>query len=185
MQKQEQRTPARPGLSSDELASIIKEAARRQGEDLKRDDTKPVSTIDDAYAVARELGIPDEYVTEAAGDLQARRFTELQVRQIGRKRLTQLVTMLGLGIGVVALVWMLGIGWLTFLGVAGLAGLVIMVALIRWLSVAIGDPGLKQIGSAPVPGRCRVCGREAVAPESTFCDEHRYKSPAELKGSGE
>ena len=173
------------GLSSDELASIIKEAARRQGEDLKRSDTA-VSTMDDAYALARELGIPEEYITEAAGDLDARRLTTIRVKQIRKKRLLQLAAMIGIGVGAIGVAWLLNLGgFMTWLGVIGFAGLFVLVALIRWLAVSMRDPNLQQIGPAPVPGICRVCGRSAATPESTFCEEHRYRSPAELKGSRE
>jgi hypothetical protein len=184
MQKQDQRRLQRD-LSSDELASVIKEAARQQGEDLKREQARSVTTMDDAYALARELGIPEEYVTEAAGNLESRRFMETQLGRLRGRRLVQFLGWLGIGVGVVVAVSLLNLGWLAFLLAAGVAGLIVLIALVRWLSVALGGADLKQIGPAPVPGRCRVCGRPAVTPESTFCDDHRYRSPAELKASRE
>ena len=33
----------------------------------------------------------------------------------------------------------------------------------------------KASGPPPVPGTCRVCFRPAYTPQSTFCEEHRYK----------
>ena len=33
----------------------------------------------------------------------------------------------------------------------------------------------KAAGTPPVPGTCRVCFRPAHTPQSTFCEEHRYK----------
>lgn len=185
MQKQDQQRRIQRDLSADELAAVIKEAARRQGDDLKREGTTSVTTMDDAYALARELGIPEEYVTEAAGDLESRRFMESQIGRLRGRRLVQFVVWLGIGIGVVAAASLLNLGWLAFLLAAGVAGLIVLVALVRWLSVAMGGADLKQIGPAPVPGRCRVCGRPAVTPESTFCEDHRYRSPAELKSSRE
>jgi hypothetical protein len=186
MQKLEQQRRLQRDLTSDELTSIIEEAAHKQGEDLKKEQAKSVTTMDDAYALARELGIPEEYVTEAAGELDARRYTELRIGQIRGKRMVQFLAALGIGAAAVAIVWLLKLGtWLTLLAAAGVAGLIVLIALVRWLVVAMGDTDLKQIGPAPVPGRCRVCGRTAVSPESTFCEEHRYKSPAELKASRE
>ncbi len=187
MQKQEQqRRRLERDLSSDELTEVIKEAARRQGEDLKRDDGKPVSTMDDAYSLARELGIPEEYVTEAAGDLEVKKYAGIRIRDIRRKRLVQLAAMIGIGVGAVGIALLMNLGgFLTWLGVLGIAGLIVLVALVRWLGVALGDPNLKQIGPAPVAGICRVCGRSAVTAESTFCDDHRYRSPAEQKASRE
>jgi len=186
MQKQDQQRRIQRQLSSDELTAVIQEAAKKQGEDLKREQAQSVTTMDDAYALARELGIPEEYVTEAAGDLDVRRFGELQVGQLRGRRMVQFLVAAGVGLAVVAAIWVLKVGgWLTFLAAAGIAGLIALIALVRWLAVAIGDPNLKQIGPAPVPGRCRVCGREAVTAESTFCEDHRYKSPAELRQSGE
>lgn len=184
-QQQQQRRIQRD-LSSDELAAVIKEAAKKQGEELKREQATSVTTMDDAYSLARELGIPEEYVTEAAGDLDARRYTDLRVGQLRGRRMIQFLAAAGIGAVVVGAIWVLGLGgWLTFLMAAGLAGLIALIALVRWLAVAVGDVNLKQIGPAPVPGRCRVCGQAAVTPESTFCEEHRYKSPAELKASRE
>jgi len=186
MQKQEQQRRVQRQLSSEELTAVIEQAAKKQGEDLKREKTQSVTTMDDAYALARELGIPEEYVTEAAGDLDARRFGELQLGRLRGRRMVQFLMVAGVGVAVVAAIWVLNLGgWLTFLAAAGIAGLIALVALVRWLSVAMGDPNLKQIGPAPVPGRCRVCGRTAVTAESTFCEDHRYKSPAELRRSGE
>ena len=184
MQKQEQQRRVQRELSSDQLTSIIEEAARRQGEDLKKEQSTSVTTMDDAYALARELGIPEEYVTEAAGDLDAKRYAELRLGQIRGRRMVQFLVVLGLGAAVVAAVWLAG-SWLAVLAAAGLAGAIALIALARWLIVAMGDTDLKQIGPPPVPGRCRVCGRTAVTPESTFCDDHRYRSPAELKASRE
>jgi len=186
MQKQEQRRRLQRDLSSDELAEVIEKAARKQGEDLKQDDGKPVSTMDDAYALAQELGIPEEYVTEAAGDLEVRKYAGIRIRSIRRKRLVQLAAMIGIGVGAVGVAWLMNLGgFLTWLGILGIGGLIVLVALVRWLAVAIGDPNLKQIGPSPVAGICRVCGRTAVTAESTFCDDHRYRSPAELKASRE
>ncbi len=186
MQKQEQQRRIQRDLSGDELASIIKEAARKHGEELKKSDDKPVTTMDDAYTLARELGIPDEYVTEAAGELEAKRFTGIRVGQIRRRRLVQLAAMVGIGLGALGVAWLFNLGgFSTVLAILGVAGLLVLVALVRWLSVALGDPALKQIKQAPVPGICRVCGLQAVTAESTFCDDHRYRSPAEQKASRE
>jgi len=186
MQKQEQQRRLQRDLTNDELTSIIEEAARKQGEDLKKEQATSVTTMDDAYALARELGIPEEYVTEAAGDLDAKRYAEATLGRIRGKRLVQFLAVLGVGAGVLAIVWVLKLGsWMTLLTAAGIAGLIVLVALVRWIAVAMGDTDLKQIGPPPVQGRCRVCGRTAVTPESTFCEEHRYKSPAELKASRE
>lgn len=184
MQKQEQQRRIQRDLSSDELTEVITEAARKQGEDLKREQTSSVTTMEDAYALAREIGIPEEYVSEAAGSLEAKRYSSLMVSQIRGKRLVHFLAALGIGVAAIGVAWLLG-GWLTFLAAAGFAGLIVLVALVRWLAVAVGDTDLKQLGPPPVPGRCRVCGRTAVTPESTFCDEHRYRSPAEQKASRE
>jgi len=186
MQKQEQQRRLQRDLSGDELTSIIEEAAKRQGEALKREQSTSVTTMDDAYALARELGIPEELVTEAAGDLDAKRYTEARLGQIRGKRLRQFLAALGSGAGVLAIVWLMKLGgWATLLTAVGVVGVIVLIALVRWIIVAMGDTDLKQIGPPPVPGRCRVCGRTAVTPESTFCDDHRYRSPAEMKASRE
>jgi hypothetical protein len=73
-------------------------------------------------------------------------------------------------------------------GVAlGLVGLPALLAAPLGVLVAAGVFGVgfllemmrrnpaKAAGLAPVPGTCRVCFRPAHTPQSTFCDEHRYK----------
>jgi len=46
---------------------------------------------------------------------------------------------------------------------------------VGFLSEMMKRNPVKAAGPPPVAGTCRVCFRPAHTPQSTFCDEHRYK----------
>lgn len=168
-----QSKTSRP-LSSDELAEIIKEASRRQGDAITRENAAAgVATLEDAYALAQELGIPPEYVTEAASNLARSKASTDQLSATRKGRLktfltTALVSVVGFGAAA-----MLGAPIVGLMVIAVVLGGLTLATLLRWLSSTMGSPGTNEV--APVPGRCRVCMKPAFKPESTFCEEHRYK----------
>lgn len=162
--------PAPPSvaLSGDELTAVLQEASRLQGEALKQEaETPALKGTGDVFAIAEELGIPEEHVRAALATQRRKREAT--------------------GTGVAT--WLLAAGASGVVaGVAlGLVGLPALLAAPVGLVVAAGVFGIgllvelakrnpaKAAGPPPVAGTCRVCFRPAHTPQSTFCEEHRYK----------
>ena len=160
--------PPVPELSSDELTAVLQEASRLQGQALKQDSEVPSLTSEsNVFALAEELGIPEEHVRAALAGQQ-------------RKKLSA-------GGGTMKSLLIAGAGGVLAGIVLGLVGVPVLLALPLAVLVAAGvfavgflaemmkrNP-VKAAGPPPVPGTCRVCFRPAHTPQSTFCDEHRHK----------
>ena len=65
--------PPAPKLSGDELTAVLQEASRLQGEALKQEAEVPaLKSEDNVFAIAEELGIPEEHVRAALATQQAK-----------------------------------------------------------------------------------------------------------------
>lgn len=167
-----QATQSGTQLSSKELAEVVQEASRRHGEAIKNDDAgRDLASVDDAYAVAEELGIPVEHVRAALASRESRK---------AKSAVPGTVVFSIAGAVVTAGALML-VGLPLFVGVAGGIGAGMMIAIAGFIVGAMRRNPQKQEGPSPVPGTCRVCFRPAHAPESTFCEEHRYKGSGGAK----
>ena len=174
---QKQRRAAQRPLSSEEVSAIIREAGKREGKEHQAN-LEGALTVDDAYELARQLGIPEEHVTAAARDLEAGRIRGKHSAKVQKARRNQAL-IAGLVVLVIGGIWLGKLaGGLLFTFFLLLLTLIFVVLLGRWLFTAIGDGDLKS-EPPPVAGTCRVCFKPAHSPESTFCEEHRYKLPSE------
>lgn len=160
--------PPSVALSGDELTAVLQEASRLQGEALKQESEVPaLKSAGDVFAIAEELGIPEEHVRAALAAQRRKRQTT------GKGIATTLLAagaagvLAGVALGLVGLPVLLAapVGVVVAAGVFGIGLLVEMAK--RHPAKAAGPP--------PVAGTCRVCFRPAHTPQSTFCDEHRYK----------
>jgi hypothetical protein len=159
-------------LSSKELTEVLQEASRRHGEAIKNEETgRDLTSVDDAYAVAEELGIPVEHVRAALASQESRKAKSAIPGTI-------VVAVAGAAVTAGALIFL---SLSPFLAVAGGIGVGLVVTVAGFIVGAMKRNPQKQSGPAPVPGTCRICFRPAHTPESTFCEEHRYKSPREAK----
>jgi len=167
-----QSTQSGTQLSSKELAEVLQDASRRHGDAIKNDDAgRDLTTVDDAYAVAEELGIPVEHVRAALASRESRKAAASVPGTI----------VLAVGGAAVTAVALIVLGVPMLIGVTGglVAGMVIGAA--GFIAGAMRRNPQKLSGPAPVPGTCRVCFKPAHTPESTFCEEHRYKMSKEGK----
>lgn len=157
-------------LSGDELTAVLQEASRLQGEALKQESGVPSLKSDgNVFAIAEELGIPEQHVRAA---LAAQRQKKQSAG--GGTAISLLVAVAGgllggLGLGLAGVPASLAIP-LAALIAAGVFAVAFIAAMMR------RHPA-KASGPHPVPGTCRVCYRPAHTPQSTFCDEHRYRPP--------
>jgi hypothetical protein len=167
------QTPPRPAtapspeLSSDDITAVVQEASRLHGQEIKQHGAPSLTRVEDAFALAEELGIPEEHVRAALAQRKEQKsvaaggfFRPLLFGAAGGLGATVLLTLLGSPLLVSILLGALAAG-----GVFGIAALVDLMK---------RNPQ-KSDGPAPVPGTCRVCFRPAHTPQSTFCEEHRYK----------
>jgi hypothetical protein len=167
-----QATQGGTQLSSKELAEVLQDASRRHGEAIKSDDAgRDLTSVDDAYAVAEELGIPVEHVRAALASRESRKAGSAVPGTI-------IASLAGAAITAGALV-VLGVPVIIGVGGGIAAGAVIAIA--GFIAGAMKRNPQKLSGPAPVPGTCRVCFRPAHTPESTFCEEHRHKMPGREK----
>lgn len=162
--------PAPPSieLSGDELTAVLQEASRLQGEALKQESELPsLKSEGNVFAIAEELGIPEAHVRAALAAQQQKK------QATGRGLTIPLLTagtaglVAGAGLALVGVTALLAvpIGVLVAAGVFG----------VGFLAEMMKRHPVKASGPPPVAGTCRVCFRPAHTPQSTFCDEHRYK----------
>ena len=156
-------------LTSKELAAVIQEASRRQGQDVKQAGAPSLSRVEDAFALAEELGIPEEHVRAALLSQQRKKvsagggaFKAFALAAIGG-------VATAVGLKLLALPTLLALPAAAVVA-AGTFGIAFLVDLMK------RNPE-KAAGPPPVAGTCRVCYRPAHTPESTFCEEHRYRLP--------
>ena len=170
--RQRPRTaPPSIALSGDELTAVLQEASRLQGEALKQESEVPaLKSEGNVFAIAEELGIPEEHVRAALAN--QRRKQKVTGSGVAMPLLIAGAAGLLAGVG-------LGLVGLPTLLAAPLAVLVAAgVFAVGFLLEMMKRNPAKAAGLAPVPGTCRVCFRPAHTPQSTFCDEHRYKPQA-------
>jgi len=163
-------------LTQDELAEVLNVAIERQaeGQQYGGDST----TVEEAVEIARQLGIPEDQVLAAAQDLQGRRLQRLdeakQIRLRGeikaKRKKGFFISLLPIGGAAAVLAYfspLLALAVLPFF----------LFALWRFLA-PVADDDLRLEEPPPKPGACRVCGRPATTPRSTFCEEHRWQGPS-------
>lgn len=162
--------PAPPSidLSGNELTAVLQEASRLQGEALKQESEVPsLKSEGNVFAIAEELGIPEEHVRAALATQQRKKLAT------GRGLTIPLLTagaaglVAGVGLALIGVTALLAVpfGVLVAAGVFG----------VGFLAEMMKRHPVKEAGPPPVAGTCRVCFRPAHTPQSTFCDEHRYK----------
>ena len=157
-------------LSGDELTAVLQEASRLQGEALKQESELPsLKNEGNVFAIAEELGIPEAHVRAALAAQQQKK------QATGRGLTIPLLTagaaglVAGVGLALVGVTALLAVP-LGVLVAAGVFGVGFLVEMLK------RNPS-KAAGPLPVPGTCRICFRPAHTPQSTFCDEHRYRPP--------
>jgi hypothetical protein len=168
LRQRPRQAPPSIALSGDELTAVLQEASRLQGEAMKQESEVPaLKSAGNVFAIAEELGIPEEHVRAALATQRRKQ----QATGVGAAvpllaaGAAGLVAGVGLGlIGVPALL-AAPLGVLVAAGVFGVA----------FLAQLMKRNPAKAAGPPPVPGTCRVCFRPAHTPQSTFCEEHRYK----------
>ena len=177
---EENRKPpasAAPPLTQDELSRVLHAAIQRHA-DAERQ-AGGLVTLEEALEIARQLDIPESEVLAAAEAIRRERELEAlrpQKRAAVRmaRRHAFLAGLAGFG-GLGAIV-----SWLTtsplFVGIGLLLSLYLAV---RWLVFRISDAEADRVELLPLAGVCRVCGKPAITPRATFCEEHAYKAPGE------
>ena len=172
LQQRPKGTAPSLALSGDELTRVIQEASRRQGAALQQDaEARSLSSVDDAFAMAEELGIPEEHVRAALAAEQRKK------QSAGGGAMKSFVAAAAGGILAAVGLKLLGLPlFLALLLAALVAGGVFAVGFVRSMSKRYPA---ERPGPPPVPGTCRVCFRPAHTPQSTFCEEHRYRPPGE------
>ena len=160
--------PSSIDLSGDELTAVLQEASRLQGEALKQESEIPsLKSEGNVFAIAEELGIPEEHVRAALATQRRKQ------QATGRGTMVPLLAagaaglVAGVGLALVGVPALLALP----LGVVVAAG----VFALGFLAEMMKRNPAKTAGPPRVPGTCRVCFRPAHTPQSTFCDEHRYK----------
>ena len=168
LRQMQRAAPPSTDLSGDELTAVLQEASRLQGEALKQESEIPaLKSEGNVFAIAEELGIPEEHVRAA---LAAQRRKKQATGGGAMKPLLVAGAsglLAGVGLGLIGLPALLAapIGVLVAAGVFG----------IGFLAELMKRNPAKAAGPPPVAGTCRICFRPAHTPQSTFCEEHRYK----------
>jgi len=165
-------------LTPDELTELLNDAIARDGAaSQERDHTLALHSLEDAVDIARQVGVSEESVREAARNLE-RRKTREQRRALVRAKRRRTLYALAAVAAVVGLPLALRAG--IFPGLPLLA-LLVGVALVvghLWVNGPVSDQEADRTELPPVAGTCRVCGAAATSPRSTFCERHQYKGPA-------
>lgn len=158
-------------LSSDELSSVLSKASRIQAE--KQQAGREVSSVDQAFETARELGINDEHVREAIEELRRQKARRALFRASTRRRRRAFLRFVASMLGTVAIV-AVSAGFRTAQIVAMAMTIPLMIIGFQWLR-ALFFERYPSVASefGPLTGECRVCGNPAWQPKATFCTEHR------------
>jgi hypothetical protein len=169
-------------LTASEMDAVLNRAIVRDGSRAALEPRE--ATLEDALEIARELGISEEQVRASlqevrAEKLKSARREEKRAVVRSRRRLaawiataaaavfTGWLLMGAAGVGLTTLAWAsIVLGWLG-------AGALVYRAKFSPVSDAQAD----RVELPPVAGTCRVCGKTAHSPQSTFCEEHRYRGP--------
>lgn len=169
LRQRRRAAPPSSDLSGDELTAVLQEASRLQGEALKQESEPSLKSEGNVFAIAEELGIPEEHVRAALAAQQQKK------QSAGGGTANSLLVagagglLGGLGLGLAGVPALIAIP-LAALIAAGVFAVAFIAAMMR------RHPA-KASGPPPVAGTCRICFRPAHTPQSTFCDEHRYRPP--------
>jgi len=158
-------------LSSDELSSVLSKASRIQAEHQQVG--REVSTVDQAFETARELGINDEHVREAIDELRKQKGRRALFRAATRRRRRAFLRFVASMLGTVAIVG-LAAGFDTARVVAMAMTIPLLIIGFQWIKALFFEryPAVAaEFG--PLSGECRVCGKPAWQAKATFCSEHR------------
>jgi len=158
-------------LSSDELSSVLSKASRIQAE--KQQVGHEVTTVDQAFETARELGINDEHVREAIEELRKQKGRRALFRAATRRRRRAFLRFVASMLGTIAIV-----GFTAGIPTARIVAMAMTIPLVilgfHWIRALFFEryPAVAaEFG--PLAGECRVCGNPAWQPKATFCAEHR------------
>jgi hypothetical protein len=169
-------------LTASEMDAVLSRAIARESSGQRLEPRE--ATLEDAIEIARELGISEEQVRASLAEVRAeglksdRREEKRAVVRSRRRRAA--------GIAIAAMAAFMG--WV-LIGSAGVGATNFAWFLIAagWLGVAwlifrarfspVSDAEADKVELMPVSGTCRVCGKRADSPQSTFCEEHRYHGP--------
>ena len=155
-------------LSGNELTAVLQEASRLQGEALKQVSEVPsLRSEGNVFAIAEELGIPEEHVRAALAAQQRKK------NATGGGLTMPLLAALAAGLLAGVALGLVGVTALLAVPLGVLVAASVFGA--GFLAEMMKRNPAKSAGPPPVPGTCRVCFRPAHTPQSTFCDEHRYK----------
>ena len=159
-------------LTTDELASVLREASRLQGEERQKG--MALNTLDDALTTAGELGIEERYVHAAASHVRAQRERLANLRAITRRRRSKVVAFAGL---TVALTFGIALSADTEAGLAVLFGMSIALLIMtaKWFQAWLQEKYPETFEFAPESGECRVCGDSAAEKRGFYCTEHRRR----------
>ena len=160
-------------LNHDELAQLLKEASKLQGEERQKG--HQINSLDDALATARELGIEERHVIEAAGRLQSHRQNLARIHARTKRRRSQCLNFLGIMLAVsggIAVMSSPGSGLKVFAAMC----IPLFILSINWFKAWINEKRPDFIELEPARGECRVCGEPAFHPRGHYCAEHRPKS---------
>lgn len=158
-------------LSSDELSTVLSKASRIQAE--KQQVGRDVSSVDQAFETARELGIGDEHVREAIEELRRQKARRALFRASTRRRRRAFLRFVASMLGTFAIV-ALSAGFRTAQIVAMAMTIPLMIIGFQWVRALFFEryPAVAaEFG--PLAGECRVCGNRAWQAKATFCTEHR------------
>lgn len=179
------KSPPGPALSAADLSAILDSAIARHSEALRSDQT----TLEEAIDIARQLNIPEEHVIAAAEELRRRKAAEAaEHRQGAGRSLRRARIRAGRRTAFLvasALAALFVAPW--FFGAPDAARPTITYFLLcalpvaffawRWLISPVSDAQADRVELPLVAGTCRVCQAPASTPQSTFCEEHRYRGP--------
>lgn len=158
-------------LSSDELSSVLSKASRIQAEHQQVG--REVSTVDQAYETARELGINDEHVREAIDELRRQKGRRALFRAVTRRRRRAFLRFVASMLGTITIV-----GLSAGLRTAQIVAMAMMIPFLiigfQWVRALFFERyPVVAAEFGPLAGECRVCGNPAWQPKATFCSEHR------------
>jgi len=169
-------------LTQEQLSELLDTAIAKHGAAERRQEQQSqLMTVDDALEIARSLNIPEEHVLAAAQELQKRGSVDERKSLARMRRLAPFGVTAGLaGLLTVSMGLIGGI-----VKVPDAMGALLMTAAWlpplffgwRWKFAPVSQEEADRIELPPKPGVCRVCGAPAVTPQSTFCEQHRYKGP--------
>lgn len=158
-------------LSSDELSSVLSKASRIQAE--KQQVGREVSTVDQAFETARELGINDEHVREAIDELRKQKGRRALFRASTRRRRRAFLRFVASMLGTIAIVG-ISAGLRTAQIVAMAMTIPLLIIGFQWIKALFFERYPSVAAEwGPLAGECRVCGNPAWQAKATFCAEHR------------